>query len=64
VTEGGHSPQHQGTVEPKIFTEDELLVLIDPILDSDDANRDGFIDYPEFVAAQAKMAARTAAQTA
>ena len=26
--------------------------MIDPILESDDKNKDGFIDYPEFIAAQ------------
>ena len=36
----------------KIFTDQELEQMIDPILDMDDKNRDGYIDYPEFVAAQ------------
>ncbi|PRD36005.1 UNVERIFIED_CONTAM: Mcfd2 [Trichonephila clavipes] len=36
----------------KIFGHDELAIMIDPILSSDDVNFDGFIDYPEFVAAQ------------
>lgn len=40
----------QGTT--KIFADSELSMMIDPILDMDDRNRDGFIDYPEFVAAQ------------
>lgn len=40
----------QGTT--KIFADAELSMMIDPILDMDDRNRDGFIDYPEFVAAQ------------
>ena len=26
--------------------------MIDPILEADDNNKDGFIEYPEFVAAQ------------
>ncbi len=26
--------------------------MIDPILDQDDKNKDGFIDYPEFIQAQ------------
>uniref|UniRef100_A0A182VPV1 EF-hand domain-containing protein n=1 Tax=Anopheles minimus TaxID=112268 RepID=A0A182VPV1_9DIPT len=47
----GH-PQH----EEKIFSNDELSALIDPILNSDDHNQDGFIDYPEFVRAQHKAA--------
>ncbi|XP_065085898.1 multiple coagulation factor deficiency protein 2 homolog isoform X3 [Ochlerotatus camptorhynchus] len=45
-------PGHQD----KIFSNDELSALIDPILSSDDHNQDGFIDYPEFVRAQHKAA--------
>lgn len=51
-------PGHQD----KIFSNDELSALIDPILSSDDHNRDGFIDYPEFVRAQHKAAAQGAPQ--
>lgn len=47
-------PDQQGT---KLFTDQELVSLIDPILSMDDTNRDGFIDYPEFVQAQHKAAA-------
>ncbi|GFS93916.1 hypothetical protein NPIL_281791 [Nephila pilipes] len=43
------SPE-EGTT--KIFGHEELSMLIDPILSSDDTNFDGFIDYGEFVAAQ------------
>jgi len=48
-----HQPsnaRHQSGL--KIFQDEELAVMIDPILVSDDRNRDGFIDYYEFVAAQ------------
>lgn len=38
--------------EAKIFEDEELKNMIDPILESDDKNKDGFIDYPEFIAAQ------------
>lgn len=41
-------------MEEKIFKDDELVSLIDPILNMDDSNRDGYIDYPEFVRAQKK----------
>jgi hypothetical protein len=34
--------------------------MIDPILASDDKNRDGYIDYPEFVQAQAAAQAKHA----
>ena len=50
----------QPVPEAKIFADDELVNMIDPILASDDKNRDGFIDYPEFV--QAQQAAQAKAQ--
>lgn len=40
-----------------MFTDDELVSLIDPILQMDDSTQDGFIDYPEFVRAQEKSQA-------
>ncbi|XP_051162781.1 G-box-binding factor isoform X2 [Leptopilina boulardi] len=43
----------------KIFSDDELVQLIEPILQSDDRNQDGFIDYPEFIRAQEKNAAKS-----
>lgn len=49
--------QGQNQVEDKIFKDDELVNLIDPILNMDDSNRDGYIDYPEFIRAQKKAAA-------
>ncbi|GIY77511.1 uncharacterized protein CDAR_571811 [Caerostris darwini] len=45
-------PEHVHHATTKIFGHEELSLLIDPILSSDDKNFDGFIDYPEFVAAQ------------
>lgn len=52
-----HKHEHrQPEVEEKIFTDEELTSLIDPILTMDDYTRDGFIDYPEFVRAQQKAA--------
>lgn len=38
--------------EEKIFKDDELVSMIDPILETDDKNNDGYIDYSEFVIAQ------------
>ncbi|KAI8431801.1 hypothetical protein MSG28_016217 [Choristoneura fumiferana] len=49
--EQGHKqPTQEGAppVGEKIFADDELVNLIDPILNMDDHNRDGYIDYPEF----------------
>lgn len=54
-TEQG-SKEKQGEIEEKIFKDEELVNLIDPILNVDDTNRDGFIDYPEFIKAQQKAA--------
>ncbi|KAF8787674.1 multiple coagulation factor deficiency protein 2 homolog [Argiope bruennichi] len=36
----------------RIFGHEELAVMIDPILSTDDKNLDGFIDYVEFSTAQ------------
>ncbi|XP_061392721.1 putative mediator of RNA polymerase II transcription subunit 12 [Musca vetustissima] len=49
----GHDGQ-QPHVEEKIFTDEELVALIDPILQMDDSSKDGYIDYPEFMRAQQK----------
>ncbi|CAL1284403.1 unnamed protein product [Larinioides sclopetarius] len=46
----GPEHAHHGTT--KVFGHDELSLMIDPILSTDDRNLDGFIDYPEFIAAQ------------
>lgn len=55
LAQGNKDPQGQG-VEEKIFSDEELQSLIDPILNTDDSSRDGFIDYPEFIRAQQKAA--------
>ncbi|XP_050442631.1 uncharacterized protein LOC126846855 [Adelges cooleyi] len=56
--QGGNDPARGSAPPPedKVFTDEELMQLIDPILTMDDANFDGFIDYPEFVIAQNKAA--------
>ena len=54
---GNDSPQAQHAQQPpqpKLFSDEELMTLIDPILKMDDTNDDGYIDYPEFVRAQQK----------
>lgn len=59
ILEQGHeSPQPQGgqAPQPKLFGDEELIQLIDPILKMDDTNQDGYIDYAEFVRAQQKTA--------
>lgn len=51
--QANHDPRGGAPMpDPKIFTDEELLAMIDPILDQDDKNKDGFIDYPEFIQAQ------------
>ena len=59
-TEQGHTDPNQPASGEKLFKDEELVSLIDPILDMDDANRDGYIDYPEFIQAQQKAAATSA----
>lgn len=49
-----HGAEDAQRVEEKIFSDEELVALIDPILQMDDINKDGFIDYPEFIRAQQK----------
>lgn len=48
-----------GAQGDKLFMDDELVQLIDPILSMDDSNNDGYIDYPEFIRAQQNAAANT-----
>lgn len=57
--QGSKEPRDENTphVEQKVFSDEELVALIDPILQMDDINRDGYIDYPEFIKAQQKAAA-------
>ncbi|KAL1465621.1 hypothetical protein WDU94_005175, partial [Cyamophila willieti] len=56
--EHGQKDPHSGepikAPEQKIFSDEELVKLIDPILNMDDLNKDGYIDYPEFIRAQSK----------
>ncbi|XP_071833755.1 multiple coagulation factor deficiency protein 2 homolog isoform X2 [Apostichopus japonicus] len=42
---------HEGASDDSTpLDDDELMRLIDPILEEDDKNKDGFVDYPEFAA--------------
>lgn len=53
-SEQGSKDAQQPTVDAKIFTDEELTALIEPILEMDDTSKDGYIDYPEFMRAQQK----------
>jgi hypothetical protein len=49
VDQSNHDPKSgQPIPEAKIFNDEELVNMIDPILKNDDKNGDGFIDYAEF----------------
>ena len=45
---------HEGHdhTDPPIFNDKQLSTLIDPVLQYDDRNNDGMIDYAEFISAQ------------
>ena len=38
----------------KVFTDDEIANIVDMVLQEDDLNGDGYIEYVEFVTAQRK----------
>lgn len=57
-----HNSQQMPQIDEKVFTDEELIQLIDPILKMDDTSNDGYIDYPEFVRAQQKAAANNQQQ--
>jgi Ca2+-binding EF-hand superfamily protein len=64
VEESKHLGQNAPpTGTTKIFADAELSSMIDPIFGMDDKNQDGFIDYPEFVAAQNRRGMAPAGST-
>ena len=48
--DGENGRQHQDP--PPKFNDNQLAMLIDPVLKHDDLNDDGMIDYAEFISAQ------------
>ena len=50
---GGENGRQQQNPPPK-FNDNQLAMLIDPVLKHDDVNNDGMIDYPEYISAQLK----------
>ena len=52
---GGES----GDSQPLVFSDEDLMKQVDPVLENDDLNKDGYIDYPEFVISQQKVTVTT-----
>ncbi|GBL74548.1 hypothetical protein AVEN_235471-1 [Araneus ventricosus] len=48
--DGVHANISTGTI--RIFRSEELIILVDPILESRDKNMDGFISFSEYVLAE------------
>ena len=46
--------EHHPKEEPPLFKDFQLAQLIDPVLQNDDRDNDGMIDYSEFIIAQMK----------
>lgn len=57
----GETHENHSHEAPSIFEDEQLAFLVDPVLNTDDINRDGFIDYPEFIAATIKKSSTKAA---
>lgn len=50
----GHEETDQQHKERKVFSDDELSNIVDLVLQEDDLDKDGYIEYVEFVTAQRK----------
>ena len=44
---------------PPVFVDGLVEQAVDPVMRSDDLNKDGYIDYPEFVISQQKVTVNT-----
>lgn len=47
-----HDDENSKSEEQKTYSDDEIATMIDQILEEDDKNKDGYIDYAEFAASQ------------
>ena len=47
-----HDDESSKSEEQKTYSDDEVASMIDQILEEDDKNKDGYIDYAEFAASQ------------
>ena len=51
--------EERGDRQNVVFSDEDLMKQVDPVLDNDDLNKDGYIDYPEFVISQQKITITT-----
>lgn len=47
-----HYHDESDTNSTETYTDEQMSTMIDQILNEDDTNKDGYIDYPEFIASQ------------
>lgn len=47
-----HDDENNKNGEQKTYNDEEIAAMIDQILEEDDKNKDGYIDYAEFAASQ------------
>ena len=53
LTHFHHDGEEEGDAKPQM-SEKDMQELIDPILEEEDENGDGYIDYPEFAKTQSE----------
>ena len=51
--------EESGDSQNVVFSDEDLMRQVDPVLEHDDLNKDGYIDYPEFVISQQKITITT-----
>lgn len=54
LADEGHEETPEQREQRKVFSDDELSNIVDLVLQEDDLDRDGYIEYVEFVTAQRK----------
>merc|ERR1712226_339756 len=50
--EGAENPEEQNPEPKATFKVDEIIPIVDSILEQDDKNKDGYINWPEFISRQ------------
>jgi len=56
-SDGDGHENHDHEDPPPHYEDNQLAAFIDPVLQADDINNDGMIDFAEFIAAQLKSKA-------